>query len=129
MNETLPAPAPTILLIDDDEAGVAIRKRVLEGAGYTVLCALTGRAGLEVVDLQRVHLVVLDFHLPDMNGDAVLAGIRSRKPELPVILFSGTFGMEGAAATPDAILVKGEGPVVLLRTIADLVARARPTPA
>ena len=115
---------PAILLIDDDATGVAIRSRVLQSAGYGVHVALTGRAGLDLLHREIVDLVVLDYHLPDFNGDAILAAIQQLDHSLPVILLSGILGVEEMAGRPDAILVKGEGPVVLLETIHRLFDRS-----
>jgi CheY-like chemotaxis protein len=66
-------------------------ERILGGREeYTLLAATTGRDGLRVAREQRPDLVLLDLHLPDINGDAVLERLRS-SPEtraIPVLMLS-----------------------------------------
>ncbi len=55
--------APTVLVIDDDGATQDLLT-LLGSAGYTLLRAASGEAGLAMLDLAPVDLVVLDLRLP-----------------------------------------------------------------
>jgi CheY-like chemotaxis protein len=72
------APTPTILCIDDNRAGLAIRKLLLEHQGYSVLTAEDGVIGLSLLERHPVDAVVLDYRMPGMDGDAVAQIIRQR---------------------------------------------------
>jgi DNA-binding response OmpR family regulator len=74
-----------VLLIEDD---CRIRQLVQTGLGargFSVVAAPDGAAGVEVLRTRTVDLVLLDLMLPDVDGFALLAAIRSARPRLPVI--------------------------------------------
>ena len=62
-----------ILAIDDNPAALYATTRVLRSAGYEVIQATTGSAGLAAAP--QADLIVLDVNLPDID-DALLAGYR-----------------------------------------------------
>ena len=77
------------LLVVEDEKKVAgfIKKGLME-EGYVVDVAPDGRTGLHMA-LDRVHdLIVLDIHLPKMNGLEVLKELRREKLATPVLLLT-----------------------------------------
>jgi two-component system cell cycle sensor histidine kinase/response regulator CckA len=90
----------TLLLIDDDEMVLEISHEFLKRAGFRVVMASSGAEGLaRLVELgDEVGLVLLDFVMPDMDGEAVLERIRELRPELPVIAVSG-FPQEARAGS------------------------------
>ncbi len=81
----------TVLLIDDDAEIRKVAARALTRAGYEVLLACDGQAGLDVYDERpgRVNVVVLDLTMPVLDGESTLRLLRERAPTLPVILMSG----------------------------------------
>ena len=75
--ETVPKPAPMILLVDDDEItriGMAGR---LKRLGYRVIEAVDGSAGLAAIRSHRPDLVILDWMMPGMDGPSVCEAIRA----------------------------------------------------
>ena len=81
---------PTLVWIDDYAPGLTVYKAVFEGMGFRVLAASRGSVGLELVDSNPVDAVIVDYEMPDMDGEAVATSIKNSRPELPVILFSGS---------------------------------------
>jgi CheY-like chemotaxis protein len=79
----------TILCVDDDESGLLLRRLLLEAEGYEVLTALSGQAGLSIIEGRKIDAVVLDYAMPAMNGGEVASVIRSKWPSLPIIMLSG----------------------------------------
>ncbi len=80
--------AHTILIIDD-EAGIRESlETLLTLEGYEVECAKDGELGLERIGLHAYDLVLLDLALPGRNGIEILAEIRERQPDLPVIMIT-----------------------------------------
>lgn len=76
-----------ILVVDDDKDIVATLKIQLEKEGYNVLCAYNGREALELLEKQRVHLILLDIMMPQMDGFSAIMKIRERQ-NIPILVMS-----------------------------------------
>jgi CheY-like chemotaxis protein len=111
----------TILCIDDDRPTLELRRDVLEGSGYSVLTAPSGRDGLELVS-PKIDLVILDYLMPGMNGDEVAENIKSEYPTLPLIAMSGVPLPDRMLEMVDAYVQKGQNAEVLLSTISKTLA-------
>lgn len=77
----------TVLIVDDEPQIRTFLRISLQAQGYRVLEAATGGTGLEQAALGQPQLVVLDLGLPDMDGHAVLAGLRAWST-VPVLVLS-----------------------------------------
>src|SRR6202453_3583297 len=93
-NGVSPEASPRILIIDDEAAIRESLETLLVLEGYVVDLAPEGQAGLRAIDSRTYDLVLLDLALPGLNGLEVLARIRERQPNLPVIMITayGTVG-------------------------------------
>ena len=80
---------PVVLTIDDDQFVRESLANFLEDFGFTVLQACDGEEGLAVFDAEGPDLVMVDLRMPRMDGLQVLAGVRERSPETPVMVVSG----------------------------------------
>jgi PAS domain S-box-containing protein len=83
----------SILIIEDEEF---IRLTVadhLKDNGHSVDEAASGAEGLRLLDIDRHETVLLDLRLGDMDGHSILAGIREKSAEIPVIIVSGAGDM------------------------------------
>jgi DNA-binding NtrC family response regulator len=77
------------ILIIDDEAGIRESlETLLSLEGYAVDTANDGEAGLNTIGQRSYDLVLLDLALPGLNGIEILAQIRERYPQLPVIMIT-----------------------------------------
>ncbi len=85
-----------ILVVDDDERSRALVCDRLTAMGFDVVGERDGRAGLARIatDPTTIHGVLLDLHTPSQDGLAVLQEIRSRYPEIPVIMMSAAAELE-----------------------------------
>ncbi len=83
---------PTILVIDDDRSLLEAMRATLGQAGFNVLAANTGLKGLNVLRYapSQVRVVLLDFGMPDLNGEQTLAYIRKLSPSARVIAITGS---------------------------------------
>ena len=89
-----------ILIVDDERDIRDLVAGVLSDEGYSCRTAGDSKAALEAVDAQRPSLVLLDvwLHGSPMDGLEVLDAIKSREPDLPVIVFSGHGNIDTAVA-------------------------------
>ncbi|MBD3384241.1 response regulator, partial [candidate division KSB1 bacterium] len=78
----------SILIIDDDLSICQILKRILSGAGYTVLEAQDGSGGWELFCQNRIDMVLLDLNLPDEDGIALTRRMTQQNSSVPVVLIS-----------------------------------------
>jgi len=78
------------VLIIDDEANLRnTLSRILQKAGCETLGAVDGDQALNLLSVSTFDLVYLDIHLPKIDGIQILKEIRSREPDLPVIILTG----------------------------------------
>ncbi len=66
----------TILIADDKASGRDLVRTVLESCGYIVLEAIDGRQALQRAYQCRPDLIILDLHMPDLDGFGVIAELR-----------------------------------------------------
>lgn len=97
-------PPIRVLVVDDSSVVRRTLKTVLSSdPGIEVLTpAIDGKEGLEFAARDKPDLVILDVDMPRMNGLEVLAELKQRNPEMPVIMFSSLV-QKGSVITLDAI--------------------------
>jgi CheY-like chemotaxis protein len=80
-----------ILLVDDETEIAELAAAMLTDEGYRVILAKDGFEALKIYGQigKRIALVILDFFLPVMDGDAVFDELRTLNPEVAVVLSSG----------------------------------------
>jgi CheY-like chemotaxis protein len=78
----------TLLCIDDNEDVLECEKEFLENFGYTVFTAPSGRKGLELASLHPIDVVIVDYFMPEMNGQEFAVRMRRLRPEAPIIMLS-----------------------------------------
>jgi two-component system, OmpR family, copper resistance phosphate regulon response regulator CusR len=77
------------ILVIEDEADIAtFLKKGLQAEMCVVDVAPTGEAGIALAYENSYHVIILDFHLPDMTGAEVSARIRQKKPSIPILVLS-----------------------------------------
>ncbi len=91
----------SVLVIDDEPHIRRFLQISLRAQGYTVLMADDGQGGLDVARSCRVDIIVLDVGLPDMDGQAVLAQLRTFSL-VPVIMLTARAGERDKVAALDA---------------------------
>lgn len=95
-----------VLVVEDDAAVRATTSGMLEELGYSVLCAETARAALELIQANAsVDLVFSDVVMPNgMSGVELAQQIVSLRPDLPVLLTSGYTAQRVIPETPAGVL-------------------------
>jgi two-component system, NtrC family, response regulator HydG len=78
-----------LLLIEDDLTFSRILEGFLKKQGHEIFLARKGREGMEIFTSKPVDLVLLDYRLPDGIGTDLLADMKNKKAEVPVIIMTG----------------------------------------
>jgi CheY-like chemotaxis protein len=79
----------SILITDDDTSSRETLREIVEPRGFRTLLAGSGEEAVDIVRGGLVHLILLDMHMPTMNGLEVLQLVRQFNAELPCILVTG----------------------------------------
>lgn len=121
-----------ILLIEDDPSVVKSVELMLAQVGYDVHSTDLGRQGAELAKAEDYDLVILDLDLPDTNGHAVLAELRSANVQTPVLILSGRSGIDdriaGLGSGADDYLPKPFHRDELIARIEAVIRRTKITP-
>jgi CheY-like chemotaxis protein len=114
----------TLLCIDDEPSICALHKLLFEVHGYRVLVANSGPEGIRLLEKEGADLVVLDYRMPEMMGDEVAQIIRSRYPQIPILMESAYTDLpKEALKNVDLYLVKGDATEKLLAEVKTLLER------
>ncbi len=113
---------PLILCVDDEWNGLEGRKTLFEETGCKVLVATSGAEALQLFASHPVDLVLLDYHMPGMNGDLVAEHLKAGQPDVPIALLSADDEPpEHALRWVDAFVSKSESPANLLQIVEHLL--------
>ena len=96
-----------ILVVDDEPAVLFALSEALtdKRRGLKALTARDGREAMSILDSDKVHLVVTDLRMPDVDGFELLAHLRRTRPELPVIVMTALGSAETSGRLdPDGVL-------------------------
>jgi PAS domain S-box-containing protein len=81
----------SILLVDDEKDSLLMAKKVLEGAGYSVLTAMDGAEAIKIYNKNSdsVSAVVMDLIMPHVRGDEAAKEMRMIRNDVNILLLSG----------------------------------------
>ena len=109
-----------VLCVDDDLQALSITKDLLEWKGYEVAAVASGEAAVAQLP-QQFDLLILDYNLPDINGDIVAERWKREHPSIPILMVSGCTGLPvHALDNVDRYLAKGSGTEIFLGMISEL---------
>jgi CheY-like chemotaxis protein len=110
-----------VLCIDDNQDVLECEKAFLEAFGYTVLTAPSGGKGLELASIHSFDVVIVDYFMPEMNGQQVAIEIRRINPHAAIIMLSAAVDVpKQALHWVDAFIAKDCLASQLLPAIAQL---------
>ena len=79
----------TILVVDDEDGVRESVREVLTDEGYRVVDTADGTQVLGMIREEKPELVLLDIWMPQVDGIGLLKEIKTREPEIPVVMVSG----------------------------------------
>ena len=116
------------LVVDDSAAVRRLEQRALEEAGWSVTAAQNGREALvALAAMAACHLIVTDWHMPEMDGMALVRAVRAEPRWNDVLILMVT--SDGVMSTIETALAAGAtdfiikpfSPVTLRERVAELV--------
>ena len=119
----------SILLVDDNKNGLAVRKAVLQELGHSVTTAKRGAEALEAFAEAHFDMLITDYRMPKMDGIELIRHIREQAPQLPIILVSGfveAMGLTEEATGADAVIQKNAHEVGNLTRAVNRLLRKKP---
>ena len=122
----------TILIVEDNEMNMKLARDVLQAKGYATLEAVTGEAGVRAAIENKPDLVLMDIHLPGIDGIEALRQVRADPgcAAIPIIAFTASVMQadrsEIQAAGFDGFLGKPINLKEFLETIKRLLESGRP---
>ncbi|NHZ37042.1 response regulator [Massilia rubra] len=119
--------AKTIMIVDDSSSVRQVIGITLRGAGYDVLEGCDGKDALTKLDGRKVHLIISDVNMPNMDGISFVKQVKqlANYKFTPVIMLTTESAeekkREGQAAGAKAWVVKPFKPDVLLNAVQKLI--------
>ncbi len=118
----MPREEKTVLFVDDDTKALSGWSLYLRGTGYQVVSASSVQEGLEFFATKPVDAVVLDYRMPEMDGDEAAAHMKRIKPDVVILMFSGDMSASRSDhPAVDQFLIKGLHPSMLVRALDSLL--------
>ncbi|MBE7421479.1 MAG: response regulator [Zoogloeaceae bacterium] len=117
----------TILVVDDSASLRQVVHLALQSAGYEVIEACDGKDALGKLDGKKVHLIISDVNMPNMDGISLVKEVKKHPSYkfTPIIMLTTEAGenrkQEGQAAGAKAWVVKPFQPQQMLAAVAKLV--------
>ncbi len=125
-----------ILVIDDDAANLRMASRILSGENMRVSCLKSGADAMKFLQENRPDLILLDVHMPGMDGFETCAAVRGNKEtaDIPIIFLTAddesdteTKGLKAGAMdflkkpfVPEVLLLRVRHTLDLIRLQTDL---------
>lgn len=125
-----------ILVVDDDTSNLKMASRILKGEGMRVSCLKSGEDTIKFLKENRPDLILLDIHMPGMDGFETIAAVKENKEtaDIPVIFLTADDDSETEARglkagamdflkkpfVPEVLLLRVRHTIDLLRLQRDL---------
>ncbi len=89
MNATADSKSFSILIADDDRNSRDALRDIIQPEGFETIVASSGEEAIDIVRGVKIHLVLLDMHMPTLTGLETLGLVRQINAKLPAILVTG----------------------------------------
>jgi signal transduction histidine kinase len=92
--DSKPLTGISILLVEDNEINILVAKTFLERWGATIDVATNGQEALDMIDEKKHRMVLMDLHMPVMDGYEATRIIRERGLKIPIIALTASLPRE-----------------------------------
>jgi CheY-like chemotaxis protein len=80
-----------VLIVDDEADLLDLHSQLFKGFGFFVARAENGRTALEILECQKMDLILTDIRMPQMDGIELLKKVREKDPNAPSVLITSGF--------------------------------------
>lgn len=115
-----------VLAVDDDGLVLMNTAAMLDDLGHRALTAASGAEALEILEQNRVDVVITDHAMPQMTGLQLAEAIAERRPGVPVVLATGYAELPPGAGEDLARLAKPYSQADLARVLGEVSFETRP---
>lgn len=116
----------SVLIVDDEPFIRQILSRIVSREGYEVTDVSDGNKALQALESKKFDFVISDIKMPEMDGIELLGHIKSRFPEIKVLLitaYSGAYTAQDAIADgADQFITKPFKNIEIAQTLQALIA-------
>jgi len=119
--------SPSVLITDDNRSWRSVVEEVLARSGFRTRQAACGEEAIEVVRTEWIDIVLIDFHMPRLDGIQTLRIIRATGNWQPAVMMTGqpedVPPEEAHALKVESIMAKPADRQVIIRTVTRVVRR------
>jgi CheY-like chemotaxis protein len=95
---------PSVLIVEDNPLSRATAVAMFEDLGFTVFDAYSGHHALALLEVRpEIGLMFIDVRMPGMTGPELAEAVRRRRPEIKLVLTSGSVGEEAVPGGMDFV--------------------------
>ena len=120
-----------VLLVDDDDSCLMLGSLILERAGITSYCVMSGKEALKAIQEKEFDLIITDFNMPGMDGIELAEQAREIAPHTPIIVNSGALSPEIVQRAKERgvvkVLEKPFNPDIMLSLIDSILSNSLPS--
>ena len=96
-----PKSTPRVMVVDDDEFILEILEKIIRREGFEVTAISSAREALEKLESEKIEAVISDIVMPEMDGIELLKQVKSKYPEIRVLMITGHTGRYGSESVMD----------------------------
>lgn len=108
---------PLILCVDDDPAVLEVLGEYLTQSGFHVICESDTHRAKQLLAAIDFDAVIVDYEMPDCNGLELSKAIRQKKPDLPILMFSGALQPPDTLTCISSFVPKNQGVLALVSAL------------
>lgn len=108
---------PLIMCVDDDPTVLELLGEYLTQSGFHVICEFDTHRAKQLLAVTEFDAVILDYEMPDCEGLELSKAIHQKKPDLPILMFSGTLLPPDALTCISSFVPKNQGALALVSAL------------
>jgi DNA-binding response OmpR family regulator len=83
-----------LLIVDNNKTVQHLYKMEMEEEGYEIILSSTGEEALVKLEIENPDMIIMEFLLPDIDGILLARKIKTKRPGLPLLLYTAFYHQE-----------------------------------